>query len=202
MKILPMSLGAVLLVLLSACRPPAESPTSDLQRLEYYLRWSASRFEQEHPQRQSWLMPPAHAELPPEHQRAFSLRLTFDHGKKQVVALWQSRMVTDAETFQRQERTYGDKTYDGMMAALNANPLTCEQRVEPGWAGPSPEMLRLTTPQGETVFYAGGPNGPDGPDEALSKRGLRRYLCGRNLMGEIEKLRADLSSSAPLENIP
>jgi hypothetical protein len=190
------------LVLLSACRPGAEAQNPDVQSFEYYLRWSAARFEQAHPQRQSWWMPPAQAELPPEYQRAFSLRLTFEHDKKQVTALWQSRMVADAETFQRQQRSYGEKTYGRIMQALAARPLTCEQRVGPGWAGPAPEMMRLTSAQGDTLFYAGGPNGPDGPGETLRKRGLRLYLCGRGLMTEIEKLRADLSSSAPLENLP
>lgn len=163
-----------------------------LESLEYFLRWDYTDFAQ----RYAWhsrlfrqlphlLLPAAHAELPPQYQKAFSLRIIPQHTTQQLSIHYHEQMVTDDSTHRSQHFESGTEAYNQLQTLL-AKPLSCTQRVAPGWVGPAPELLRIhyqqTASRPEDLMFAHTQNkGLAGPSEEEYRAHKRRYLCNESL---------------------
>ena len=168
-------------------QPPPES-FENLQALEYFLRWDYTDFNQRYSWQQHALQwfwgAPAHAELPPEYQKAFSLRVLPDHRQQQLQVNYHEQMVIDDKSHRWGSFTADKQSYQELKSLLTQQ-ISCTQGAEQGWAGPAPQMLRLSYRNGsqpQHLMYADtSPRGPAGPSEEEYKKSVRRYLCQETL---------------------
>jgi hypothetical protein len=171
---------------------PAPETFSRLESLEYFLRWDYTDFDQ----RYSWrarllskipdlLLPAAHAELPPQYQKAFSLRIIPQHKLQRLRIEYHEQMVTNDRTHKAQRFESNTQAY-ARLESLLSKPLSCTQGAEPGWVGPAPELLRVSYKQKasrpeDLIFADPTGKGSAGPSEEEYKRNTRRYLCNEAL---------------------
>lgn len=181
------SMLLILLLATGSCwRQPAPEGQNAWQELEYYQRWKHSEFEARH----AWfnrLLPAAQAELPPEHQRAFALRLNKDPASGSVYASYHAQKVLYPDS--HQHHSYALTAAEA--AALNQqlqNPVSCLSSAEPGWVGPAPKQLLIRFSQRKEWLFAGGPEGPAGPDSSLYQQKQRRYLCQPGLLSLLSQI--------------
>lgn len=179
---------------------PTPQTFEKLVSLEYFLRWDYTDFDQ----RYSWrsrlmaklpeiLMPAAHAELPPEYQKAFSLRVLPQHAQQRLQISYHEQMVTQDSTHQGQR--FESRTEDyAQLKSLLEKPMACTQTVEPGWVGPAPELLRVSYQKAKDkpeylLFAEMSKSGAAGPSEEDYKAHKRRYLCNPALKQWLQKQR-------------
>ena len=189
-------LGLCLLLSQTACasREAAFQDSNQIESIDYFLRWQHSDFEAHY----AWLnllMPAAHAELPPQYQKAFSLHVEVQHSSQQIKLDYHSQQVIDDSTHQHIQQQLGAADYLLLMLALKQG-VACENKVEPGWVGPAPALLRLQYPDYEDWLYANGSEGADGPGEKLSAQNTRRYLCNTDFSALLSRWIQDLKKSA------
>lgn len=191
----PLLKGFVFLCLLAhlpACALKPDQAHENLESLEYFQRMDRQDFLAKYgflPPIFDSLMPPAMAELPPQYQTAFSLYLRFDHEKRQIQAEYHYQKMIDPATHVQARKTLDEKTYYRWLKRLNAPDLVCQSEVGRGWSGPAPEYLRLRRKESATLrIYAGGQNGPEGPDNESESKGLRRHLCQAETQAELDAL--------------
>lgn len=165
---------------------------SRIKSLEYYLRWDHDKFKRHYAWR---LIPPANAELPPRHQKAFALKIGLNHRKKTLTIHYDTQMVTD-DTTHRSAKHKGDTTDYDALAKIMAEPVVCTSKIEQGWVGASPEYLKIQSSTSELLIFASNnPKGPAGPTRAVSEKGERRYLCNAALQDWLkEQLQAALKT--------
>ena len=182
-------LSAGMLLSMSSCAwlQGQAQPTPDIQSLDYHLRWSHAEFAQ----RYAWLnflMPPAHAELPPQYQNAFSLMLRFDHQAQSLEAVYHEQMVIDNQTHRSFTRRYGAAKYTEIMTLIQAPKFICQSSVRPGMVGPAPELLTLDYADKSVWVYPSGDSGYDGPGDS---EGVRRHLCTDTLEKSLQAMIAE-----------
>ncbi|MBT9544221.1 MAG: hypothetical protein IV090_02395 [Candidatus Sericytochromatia bacterium] len=181
-----------LLLPLPGCALKPDQAHENLESLEYFQRMDRQDFLAKYgflPPIFDSLMPPAMAELPPQYQTAFSLFLRFDHEMRQIQAEYHYQKMIDPSTYVQARKTLDEKTYHSWLKRLNAPDLACQSEVGRGWSGPAPEYLRLRRKESATLLiYAGGNNGPEGPDDESESKGLRRHLCQAETQAELDAL--------------
>ena len=156
-------------------------PFEQLDTLEYYLRWDHERFKSHHAWR---LIPPANAELPPQHQKAFSLRLNINHRKQRLVLIYHEQMVTRDATHHTGKLTLSHAAYDELKTMLS-EPVICQSQVSGRWVGPAPAYLRFDYgKRALRIFASENPQGPAGPGSEHKDR--RFYLCNSVLKTWLE----------------
>ncbi|HEY9844181.1 MAG: hypothetical protein ACAI44_06425 [Candidatus Sericytochromatia bacterium] len=180
-------------VLLSGCAG-VKAATQRLQRLEYYQRWTRPSFPQASSARPGLGASAALAELPPQYQSAFSLVLEPDAVAQALDAEYHFQMVADPATHKQAKQRLGAEAYRRLME-LVSQPMVCEASVEPGWAGPAPEILSLDYGERSDSLYVGGPNGPAGPGQELRSQNKRRYLCNDQLLDFLGEVVSKLKPS-------
>jgi hypothetical protein len=187
----------LLMLALAGCA--MRQPETELPSLEYYQRWTRATFQAEHawlPQALGWLLPEAHAELPPQYQSAFSLVIEPLAGQQALDAEYHSQMVMEPATHQQARQRLGAEAYAQYQAAIGQK-LACETQVEAGWAGPAPKILRLDYANRRQLLYVGGPSGPAGPEREADERNTRRYLCNAGLEAFLGEVMATLKVKQP-----
>lgn len=151
---------------------------SQVKSIEYYLRWDHDKFKSHYAWR---LIPPANAELPPQYQKAFALKVWPNHRKKSLVIHYNEQMVTDDKSHRSGKLNLTSSDYE-VLSKILAQPITCSNKTERGWVGPSPEYLNVQYTASELLIFASSnPNGPTGPTAAISEQGKRMYLCNTQL---------------------
>ncbi len=162
---------------------------SELKSLEYHLRWDHDEFSAHY----AWhLIPPAKAELPPQYQKAFSLKVWPNHRLKTLKVEYHEQMVTDDSTHRSGKATLKTDSYE-TLAKLLSEPIACKNTVDPGWVGPSPEYLHLDYKSSRLSLFASlRSEGPAGPGRELSGNAQRRYLCNKDLMQWLQARRRDV----------
>lgn len=179
----------LLLLTASSCwRQAAGDPAAQniWQTLEYYQRWRHSEFEARH----AWfnqLLPAAWAELPPEHQRAFALRLQKDPASGAVSASYHFQKVLYPESHQHHSYPL-TASEQATLNQLLSKPVSCLSTVEPGWVGPAPKQLLIDFGAYEEWLFVGGPEGPAGPGSSLYQQNQRRYLCQPGLLSLLSQI--------------
>lgn len=192
-KILQTVLG--MLLLLPSCATQPEPGAENLISIEYFQRMDRQDFLAKFgflPPLMDHLMPPALAELPPQYQTAFSLYLQFDHDKRQLLAEYHYQKLIDPQSHVSARKTLSESDYTHWLKRIEKQNLICQTQVSPGWSGPAPEYLLLRHKDSSRLIYAGGKNGPDGPDRSLSEQGLRAHLCQDELQAELDALIAQM----------
>ena len=183
---------------------PPES-FNDLQTLEYFLRWDATDFTQRYSHVPTpwkltlwhWLVgAPARAELPPEYQKAFSLRVQLAHSHHTLHLSYHYQRVIDDQSHHHAERILEKVAYDEFKA-LWSEPVSCTRPAPGDWVGPSPELIQLRYAHTPTrphhlIFASTKATGPSGPSEEEYKAGQRRYLCTPRLKQWLLKQRQAL----------
>ena len=190
-----MILGLTAAGLLAGCIG-VKAATPRLQRLEYYQRWTRPQFPQASSARPG--LGTSVAELPPQYQSAFSLVLEADAVAQALDAEYHFQMVVDPASHKQARQRLGADAYKRLME-LSALPLACEAEVEPGWAGPAPEVLSLDYGERLDTLYVGGPNGPAGPGQELREQHRRRYLCNPEMKAFLSETIQKLQEKAPEE---
>lgn len=201
-------------LMLASCWPwSQDNAAQEIQSLDYHLRWDHGDFRAEYGAANTTLrlglhaaldsaldslsqglMPPAHAELPPQYQEAFSLFVQFDHAARKLRLEYHEQMVMDPQTHRSFKQTLGPQEYQLLMALLSEDPLVCQSRVEPGMVGPAPKMLVLNYLDQALWVYPSGSTGYDGPG---GSEGTRRYLCKPELQSYLqERIRQGLQGQA------
>lgn len=186
-----MILGLTAAGLLAGCIG-VKAATPRLQRLEYYQRWTRPQFPQASSARPG--LGTSVAELPPQYQSAFSLVLEADAVAQALDAEYHFQMVADPATHKQAKQRLGAEAYRRLME-LVSQPMVCEASVEPGWAGPAPEILSLDYGERSDSLYVGGPNGPAGPGQELRSQNKRRYLCNDQLLDFLGEVVSKLKPS-------
>ena len=177
---------------------PAPQSFEKLTSVEYFLRWDITDFEQ----RYSWgarlmaklpelFIPPAHAELPPEYQKAFSLRVIPQHAQQRLKISYHEQMVTRDGTHKTKQFEASAEEYTTLKKLLS-KPISCTHTVEPGWVGPAPELLQVNYQKAPKqpehfIFAETRKTGGAGPSEEDYKRNTRRYLCNADLKRWLQK---------------
>ena len=185
-KALSRSVLAFSLLFIQSCSWFSNQPsaTQDIQSLDYHLRWDHAEFSAQY----AWinlLMPPAHAELPPQYQEAFSLYIVWDHSKQELALEYHKQMVMDPETHVHFKQKLGAQAYAELTKLLSRDPLICKYKVEPGMAGPAPRILNLKYTDKVRYVYPSGSSGYDGPG---NNDGIRYALCQNDLETYLQKL--------------
>lgn len=127
------------------------------------------------------LIPPAMAEVPPEHQKLFSLHLSFDHQAQTMVAQWRYQLRTQPESAEYAQKSYDAAAYAQLIQDLSAKPLTCASKLEQMMVGPAPIKLSITKQSGSQTYNASGDVGQG------------EYICHQGLIDELNALRSELS---------
>lgn len=180
-----------LLALLPACALKPDPAHENLESVEYFQRMDRQDFLAKYgflPPLIDSLMPPALAELPPQYQTAFSLFLRFDHDKHQIQAEYHYQKMIDPGTHVQARKTLNEQAYRTWLKHFNSPDLACESQVGQGWAGPAPAYLQVRRKESSLLLYAGGKQGPEGPESAYAAKGLRHYLCQADLQAQLDAL--------------
>ena len=155
-------------------KTPIPSKFKSLNSLEYHLRWDNERFKSHY----AWhFIPSAKAELPPQYQNAFSLKITPNHKKKTLHLEYHKQMVADDKTYRYGSLTSSTENYN-QLANYLSQPIECTNSVERGMVGPSPEYLALNYKKSTVWLFAStSERGYAGPGKENREKAKRAYLC-------------------------
>jgi len=169
------------MVLLSSCLLFKPTPSDrSYESLEYFQRMDRQDFLSKYSWN-TWLIPAANAELPPQYQNAFSLYLRLDPQNEKLSAEYHFQRMIDPKSHVFIKRVLESEDYQSLSKLLEKQDLICTSQVERSWVGPAPKLLRLSRPDSKDLIYADGPGGPEGPSQELAKAGKRRHLCSEEL---------------------
>lgn len=105
-----------------------------VKALEKTLAWSDNYAKRHH--FLDYIIPSAHAVLPPNVQPHYIKRFVFNHQKKTVKVINKRFRGTDASNIQRSESTKGIDVYRQFKKILSAQPLLCSAPKTPMMVGP------------------------------------------------------------------
>ncbi len=127
------------------------------------------------------IIPPALAEVPPEHQKLFSLHLNFDHQARTMFAQWRYQLRNQPDSAEYLQKNYDAAAYTQLIQDLSVKPLICASQLNQMMVGPAPVKISFNRQSGSQTYNASG----DG--------GQGEYVCHPGLIDELKALRSELS---------